>query len=254
MSTSFHPETNGRSERTNKTAIQILRQHVSRQQKDWVRFLPSTEFAINTAVNDSTGATPVELVLGYSPSLFHSSSTSSSSSTVPAADEVAEDRRAALNAARDALAAAKVCQAEQANRRRGNDTKRTVGTPGPQNSSRAGTGHTLLWEFFPDTSTARLTLPPDNRAHPVFHTSKLKVYTSNPIDDFPSCEPPRPDPIDVDGEQEWVIEEIVDEKGSNAKTKKYLVKWAGYPDTDNTWKPASAVEDTVALDTWEAKK
>ncbi|GAA5920578.1 hypothetical protein JCM5296_000495, partial [Sporobolomyces johnsonii] len=35
MSTAFHPETDGRSERTNKTVVQMLRTFVSREQKDW---------------------------------------------------------------------------------------------------------------------------------------------------------------------------------------------------------------------------
>jgi hypothetical protein len=33
-STLFHPETDGRSERTSKTVVPVLRQYISRQQKD----------------------------------------------------------------------------------------------------------------------------------------------------------------------------------------------------------------------------
>jgi len=67
MSTSFHPETDGRSERTNKTVIQILRQYVSREQRNWVGALALAEYAVNTATNDSTGQVPIEVVLGYRP-------------------------------------------------------------------------------------------------------------------------------------------------------------------------------------------
>jgi hypothetical protein len=54
LSTSVPPETDRRSERTNKTVVQVLRQYISRQQKDWTPYLPTVELSINTAVNEST--------------------------------------------------------------------------------------------------------------------------------------------------------------------------------------------------------
>ncbi|GAA5973243.1 hypothetical protein JCM11641_003030 [Rhodosporidiobolus odoratus] len=125
LSTSFHPETDGRSERMNKTVVQVLRQYVSRQQKDWVRYLSTTEFAINAAVNDSTGSTPFELVLGYTPTL--SPPVPSEPSSLPAVESTLSDRSSAISSARDALAAAKVRQAEQANRRRSPEVVFRVG-------------------------------------------------------------------------------------------------------------------------------
>ena len=44
MSTAFHPETDGASERMNKTVNQCLRYHVTRNQKGWVRALPRIRF------------------------------------------------------------------------------------------------------------------------------------------------------------------------------------------------------------------
>ena len=52
-STAFHPQTDGRSKKTNKAAIQVLCNLVLRTQKDWVQHLLQTEFAINAAVNES---------------------------------------------------------------------------------------------------------------------------------------------------------------------------------------------------------
>ena len=51
MLTAFHPQTDGRSEKTNKTAVQVLRNLVLRTQKDWVCHLLQTEFAINAATS-----------------------------------------------------------------------------------------------------------------------------------------------------------------------------------------------------------
>ncbi|GAA5878148.1 hypothetical protein JCM1840_002257 [Sporobolomyces johnsonii] len=119
MSPAFHPETDGRSQQSNKTAIQVLRQFVAQHQKDWVSFLATTEYAMNTAVNNSTGKTPFELVLGHTPSVLPSPSPSS---PLPAVELVVLDREDKIKEAREALAVAKVRQAEQANRRRGDVT------------------------------------------------------------------------------------------------------------------------------------
>jgi len=40
MSTAYHPETDGSSERTNKTVNQALQFHVECNQMGWVRALP----------------------------------------------------------------------------------------------------------------------------------------------------------------------------------------------------------------------
>ncbi|GAA5845583.1 hypothetical protein JCM11251_003669 [Rhodosporidiobolus azoricus] len=269
MSTSFHPETDGRSERTNKTVIQVLRQQVSRQQSDWVRFLPSTEYGINAAVNDSTGFTPFDLVLGYTPTLLPSPS--SPPSSLPAVEALLEERKSKISEARNALSAAKVRQAEQANRRRGADPEFKVGdlvmVDSADRRSRYKTrggdvraaklfprwdGPYPVEAAFPDSSTYRLNLPPSDRAHPTFHSSKLKRYTPNDPSLHAKREPPRPEPIDIEGEKEYRVEAVVDEKGHGAR-RRFLVKWEGYPDSDNTWEPLTSLEDTAALEAWERR-
>ena len=70
MTTAFHPQGDGRSERTNKTVGQILRSFTSKRQTQWLEALPSVEFAINTTLNVSTGFAPFKLVYGRKPRLF----------------------------------------------------------------------------------------------------------------------------------------------------------------------------------------
>jgi hypothetical protein len=49
MSSAYHPQSDGATERANKTLTQMLRQCVDAKQKDWVSKLPVIEFAINSA-------------------------------------------------------------------------------------------------------------------------------------------------------------------------------------------------------------
>jgi hypothetical protein len=67
MSSAYHPETNGSSERLNKTINQLLRYHVRRNQKGWVRALPRIRFQIMNTVNTSTGFSGFQLHIGRSP-------------------------------------------------------------------------------------------------------------------------------------------------------------------------------------------
>jgi hypothetical protein len=67
LSSAYHPETDGASERTNKTINQSIRYHVQRHQKGWVRALPRIRFDIMNSVNASTGFSHFQLRLGRSP-------------------------------------------------------------------------------------------------------------------------------------------------------------------------------------------
>jgi hypothetical protein len=58
LSTAYHPQTDGQTERKNETLEQYLRAYVNYQQDDWVTWLPLSEFAYNHSVHASTGVTP----------------------------------------------------------------------------------------------------------------------------------------------------------------------------------------------------
>jgi hypothetical protein len=69
MSTTFHPQMDGATERANRSIGQILRMLVDSNQCDWVAQCPMTEFALNSSSSATTGFTPFELSGGYMPSL-----------------------------------------------------------------------------------------------------------------------------------------------------------------------------------------
>jgi hypothetical protein len=70
MSTSFHLQTDGQSERAIQNITQILRAVVRPDQKDWCDKIPMTEFAINASISKTTGYAPFELNGRYMPAML----------------------------------------------------------------------------------------------------------------------------------------------------------------------------------------
>jgi hypothetical protein len=64
MSTAYHPQSDGQTERANRTLEQYLRAHVNYHQDDWDKYLVSAELAFNSGVQASTGFTPFYLNYG----------------------------------------------------------------------------------------------------------------------------------------------------------------------------------------------
>ena len=44
------------------------------------------------------------------------------------------------------------------------------------------------------------------------------------------------EPVEVDGEEEWEVERILDEVESHGK-RKFLVRWEGFTAESDTWEP-----------------
>jgi hypothetical protein len=78
-----------------------------------------------------------------------------------------------------------------------------------------------------------LELPPAWRIHDVFHASLLSPYQETP-EHGPNFSWPPPDI--VDGEVEQEIERILDHwQTSRRQCLQYLVKWKGFPKSNNKW-------------------
>ena len=87
----------------------------------------------------------------------------------------------------------------------------------------------------------RLVLPKAMKIHNVFHVSLLE-----PCELSTEGTVPLPPPIEVDGEEEYEVEESLDSRVRHRKLQ-YLIKWLGYPDSDNEWVPEGHVADSKEL-------
>ena len=70
MSTLFHPQMDGATERANRSIGQMFRSLIKPDQKDWVHRCPMIEFAINLSVGNATKLAPFEINCGYMPTML----------------------------------------------------------------------------------------------------------------------------------------------------------------------------------------
>ena len=88
-------------------------------------------------------------------------------------------------------------------------------------------------------STYCLCLPPSmSQLHPVFNVVKLTLAPDDPVPGW--CLHHSPLPEIIDGEKEFIVEEILDSRVINQKLH-YLIKWEGYGIEHNSWEPADDV-------------
>ena len=60
LSTSYHPEIDGKNERVNQVMEYMLRMYVMDNQTHWEKYLPLVEFAYNNSFHSSIGMPPYE--------------------------------------------------------------------------------------------------------------------------------------------------------------------------------------------------
>ena len=91
----------------------------------------------------------------------------------------------------------------------------------------------------------QLTLPEQWKIHDVFHIDLLTLYRET---EFHGVNYTRPPPDLVGEEEQYNVEQVLDERNYRRwKKKQYLVKWKGYPVLDNQWLDAKDMENAQEL-------
>ena len=100
--------------------------------------------------------------------------------------------------------------------------------------------------------TYQLTLPEQWKIHPVFHVDLLTPYQEMI---FHGTNYMRPPPDLINNEEEYEIEQILDsrKRGRNHRVQ-YLVKWVGYPNSDNQWLDADQLTADDAIQEFKKRR
>jgi len=254
-SSAYHPQSDGLTERTNRTLGQMLRQCVSPTQKDWATKLPAIEFALNSARSDSTGFSPFFLNTGRVPRpMIWDSSTQ-----YPGVRSFAAKMKEALLAAHDALLSARVKMTRQANRHRRPAPFMTgdfVYLSTKNLSLPKGRSRKLFPKFIGPfrilqdfgNSTFRLDLPADLRrrgVHTSFHSSLLRVHHANDDHRFPGRQLEQLSAFN-DNPREWAVDRIRTHHGAG-RTALFELQWKS---GDVSWAPYDDVAHLEALGTY----
>ncbi len=115
LTSSYHPQSNGQTERLNQELTRFLRTYCQQNQADWSKYLMWAEYAQNSLQKPATGLTPFKCILGYQPPLFP---WSGEPSNLPSVTEWLQRSEETWNQAHIHLQCAVRRQEEQANRHR----------------------------------------------------------------------------------------------------------------------------------------
>jgi len=263
FSTAFHPQTDGQTERVNKTLEDFLRHFVDPHQSNWASLLPMAEFAFNNTYHESIKTTPFRLNYGIDPltpwsyltPLEHSSKCYVQN-TCPNALKFSHEMQDALSKAKTALEAANQRHKFYADKLRTPAPSFSIGDQVLLSTTNLALKKGKSKKLFPrfigpftikgqiNDVTYQLHLPAQYKLHHSFHVSLLRKYEPKPG----TVRPPLP--VILEEGTEFEVERIVDHntvgRGKN-KQIWYHVKWLGYDSDYNTWEPANHLKNSPLI-------
>lgn len=248
MSTAFHPQTDGQSERINQTIEAYLRIFCNFEQNDWVEVLPMAEYTYNNSVTNATGVSPFFANYGYHP---RSNWPIEVEGKNPASRIYVHWMESIHTQLRQNL--------EETRRRMGNyyDRKRSevpkwksgdkVWLDGRHIKSKLASkklGPKMYGPFeiveMLGKNAARLLLPKTWRCHDVFNVMLLEPYKRstrfNRPEDYETLDNIEAEKYGDDG-GEYEVEAIIASSKDGKKKVRYYVKWLGYPVNESSWEP-----------------
>ena len=258
LSTAFHPETDGQTERANQDVERQLRTYCSYMQNDWLQWLPIAEFADNNATSATTGLTPFFANKGFHPRMSFGPDPTTYDSTrarlqAAKAEDIAGTMSRVLEYMRTGAETASKRMAEHTNKTRKDViyragdlvflSSRNITTARPSKKL----DDKMLGPFKVigrKGHSYELQLPATMKIHNVFHPSLLRKAAEDPLLGQKTAPP---QPIIVDGTDQYEVDDILDAKLIRGRLK-YRVKWRGYEDRDLDWYNADDGEFDSAAD------
>ena len=250
LSTAFHPQTDGQTERMNSVLEDMLRHYVNPDQLIWDNLLSLAEFSMSNCYKSSIKCTPFQLVYGKNPATPASTHLKNIQEQNPSAPATVTQMHECLERAKLCLLAAQSRDKAYADRKTRPMTfevnQRVLLSTKNLQIGKSHLTRKLLPRFIGPftvlekvgTQAYELELPRTMRMHDVFHVSLLKPYHQTG-----TYQPP-PITIMLDGEEEFEVDTILNHrKNPGTRSKSYLVSWAGYGSDYETWEPESNLQN-----------
>ncbi|GBG66554.1 hypothetical protein CBR_g64824 [Chara braunii] len=252
-----HPQTDGQMERAHQTAQVLLRTLIRPDQKDWVERLPDVELACNSSIHPTIGMSPFEFE--------HGSPVASPLDTIIPRTAESDDNllflrqmQELLVKARDQMAKTQQCMSRQTIHQRLPCPFRAddlVWVSAAKFSLEQDISRKLLpkwmgpWSIVAPAGDASegpsftIQVSAHLLVYPVFHCSKLALYTPAEHDDLPRRR--SPDPPYMDGFQE--VDDIISQRRYSNRPTDYLVHFAYCTHKVDRWLTRAELQAT-ALD------
>ena len=256
LSTAWHPETDGQTERINSVMEQYLRAFVNYLQDDWLDWLPLAEFVGNNTESETTKVTPFfanksfHLRMGVEPTTTRPPTNANELN----ADTFATRMEEIQGMLRSHILLAQADHEKHANRHRGTapqyregdlvwlDT-RNLFTKRPCRKLENRRAGPYPVKKVISTHAVELVFPEDICVHSVFYVNLLEPAAT---DLHAGHIQPPPPPIEVDGKAEWEVNAIVDSRYTRQSKKlQYQVQWTGY--SELTWEDAANITNATDL-------
>jgi transposase InsO family protein len=248
MSSSYHPQTDGQTERVNQCLETFLRCYVHACPSRWLDWLNHAEFWYNTAAHSAIGCSPFEALYSYTPrslDIFPSTHCQS-----PYIASWVEDKKAMTDLLKQHLNCARQRMKFHADKHRQERTFEVGDSvflklqPYVQSSVALRANQKLSFKFFGPYKIVskvgqvayQLELPASASIHPVFHVSQLKKVVPASHQVSASL----PDPEDVWHVPEKILAKRLVSKGSSS-LQQVLIKWSGWSDALATWEDLEAL-------------
>ena len=192
MSTAYHPQSDGQTERLNRELEQQLRTHANRTGTNWKQWLSVVEMHYNSDVHESTGKTPYEMNgVDWRDQWALAMRAPRAVLANEDANDLLRDIRTTWEDARQVMLKMREQQRKYADRRR-RDERYQVGDLVMLSTEKLAVGRGKLkdrWvgpfpvtEAYDNGVNVRLELPDEySRLHPVFHVERLKRFVPSAV-------------------------------------------------------------------------
>ena len=247
LTSSFHPQSNGQTERTNQTLEQYLRCFVNFEQDNWSDLLPFAEFAFNNSLSSATGTTPFYANFGFHPrsDFLHFSVTPEN----PSSHDLLKNIKEIQDKLYNELLKSK---------------DNMIKNQGPVNPASFSIND-LVWLKSTNISSPRpcpkldhkkigpfrvlkklspvsyeLEIPASLNVHPIFHISLLEKCTSRKDEKIPLVTK------DLRYEDEFLVKSVLGVKMINNEFF-YLIRWKNDDSESNTWEPLKNLTNCLPL-------